>query len=182
MKKNHSVAAVFDALITQTQLRGGTPSVREISDAALAVAHLAAAYTEVRKQAAIAGMSMALAKAIENADSALSAVHGVFDPRRLPAPDNMGFFCHPDIPGEDERDDVPAMLKALGYAVALVSMESDAPDLADAWGDFEDMTAPMRWTPTPPDGGGWFLVAKYDTEDGPHAMFVRAISDHSATA
>jgi hypothetical protein len=42
MSKNHSVAQVFDALIKQTQQRGGCPSVREISDAALAVANVGA--------------------------------------------------------------------------------------------------------------------------------------------
>lgn len=74
MSNNHSVASIFDALIKQTQQRGGSPSVREISDAALAVDSLVAAYTEVRAHAVQAGMSSALAKAIENADAALAVV------------------------------------------------------------------------------------------------------------
>lgn len=76
MSKNHSVAEVFDALLKQTQQRGGSPSVREISDAALAVAGLVAAYTEVRAYAVEAGMSQTLARAIENADAALAVVEG----------------------------------------------------------------------------------------------------------
>ena len=76
MSKNHSVAEVFDALIKQTQQRGGSPSVREVSDAALAVASLVAAYTEVRAYAVEAGMSHALARAIENADAAMAVVEG----------------------------------------------------------------------------------------------------------
>lgn len=76
MSKPHSVAEVLDALIKQTQQRGGSPSVREISDAALAVANLVAAYTEVRAHAVEAGMSQSLARAIESADAALAVVEG----------------------------------------------------------------------------------------------------------
>ena len=76
-KKRHAVSKVFDALIEQTRQRGGSPSVREISDAAQAVADFVAAYTEVRAQAVQAGMSPALAKAIEIADSALLSVQPV---------------------------------------------------------------------------------------------------------
>lgn len=76
MAAKHSVAEVFDALIAQTQRRGGSPSVREISDAALAVANLVAAYSEVRAFAVEAGMSQALAQAIEKADSAVALVEG----------------------------------------------------------------------------------------------------------
>ena len=97
----------------------------------------------------------------------------MFEPAKLPAPDEMGFFFHPDIPGEEETDDVHALCKALGFDAAAVAMEDDAPELSDDWSESEDITAPTRWTPTPPAGEGWMLVAKYDTEDGPHAMFVR---------
>ncbi len=74
MTTKHSVAEVFDALIEQTRQRGGSPSVREISDAALAVANLVAAYSEVRAFAVEAGMSQALAQAIEKADAAVAVV------------------------------------------------------------------------------------------------------------
>lgn len=76
MIKTHSVAEVFDALIEQTQQRGGCPGVREISDSALAVANLVAAYSEVRACAVAAGMSEALANAIRNADAAIAVVEG----------------------------------------------------------------------------------------------------------
>lgn len=76
MTEKHSVAEVFDALIEQTRQRGGSPCVREISDAALAVANLVAAYSEVRAFAVEAGMSHALARAIEKADSAAAQVEG----------------------------------------------------------------------------------------------------------
>lgn len=96
----------------------------------------------------------------------------MFEPEKLPAQDEMGFFFHPDIPGEEEGDDVRALCLALGFDAKSVAMEDDNPALADEWAA-EDMTAPTRWNPTPPTGDGWQLVAKYDTEDGPAAMFVR---------
>jgi hypothetical protein len=99
----------------------------------------------------------------------------MFEQRRLPQPDEMGFFFHPDIPGKDESDNVRELCKALGFDVAVVDMEGDNEQLADAWHEDEDLTAATRWTPTPPNGEGWALIAKFDTEDGPHAMFVRPI-------
>lgn len=104
----------------------------------------------------------------------------MFEATRLPPPDENGFFCHPDVPGEDEGDDVHALCAGLGFDAAAVDMESDAPELSDAWHDAEDMTAAARWTPTPPEGAGWMLVAKYDTEDGPQAMFVRPNAGNNA--
>jgi hypothetical protein len=100
----------------------------------------------------------------------------MFEEIRTPTPDEYGFFCHPDVPGEEESDDVRALCNALGFDAAAVDMESDAPELSDSWHENDDMTAPTRWTPTPPAGYGWILVAKYDTEDGPGAMFVRPTS------
>ena len=97
----------------------------------------------------------------------------MFEPEKLPAPDEYGLFFHPDIPGKDEGDDIRALCRDLGFDVGVLSMEYDAPALVDECMESEDMAAATRWKPTPPDGDGWMLVAKYDTEDGPYAMFVR---------
>jgi hypothetical protein len=100
----------------------------------------------------------------------------MFEIERLPAPDNMGFFFHPDIPGNDESDDVVALCKQIGFQAAFVSMDSDAPDdVIDAYGNGDIAACSAAWTPTKPDGDGWLLVAKYDTEDGLVAMFVRCM-------
>lgn len=100
----------------------------------------------------------------------------LFDLARLPPPDEMGFFMHPDIPGEEESDDVRAMMHALGFEISGVSFEFDAPDeLVEVYFEHDDLTAPTLWTPTPPDGDGWILIGKYDTDDGPMAMFIRKI-------
>lgn len=99
----------------------------------------------------------------------------MFDPARLPPPDEMGFFFHPDIPGEDEDDDVRALCRSAGFETAVLTMDLDAPELSDAWHD-DDMSAPTRWHPTLAPENTWQLVAKFDTEDGPCALFVRPIA------
>lgn len=104
----------------------------------------------------------------------------MFEPEKLSQPDEYGYFFHPDIPGEDEGDDVRAMCRELGFEVAVVEFEYDAPqELHDAYYEKEDQSAVGRWNPTPPEGDGWQLVAKYDTEDGPCAMFVQPIPSAS---
>lgn len=100
----------------------------------------------------------------------------MFEPEKLPAPDEMGFFFHPDIPGEEESDDVKALFRAMGFEAAAVFMSDDEPDLYDEWNETEELTAALRWVPMPPNGDGWIIVAKFDTEDGPCAMFVRPVS------
>lgn len=100
----------------------------------------------------------------------------MFEPEKLPAPDESGFFLHPDIPGESEDEDVCRLCLEQGYEAAAVAMDTDAPDLADCYFENEDESAVSRWVPTEPLGKGWLLVAKYDTEDGPCAMFVRPLA------
>ncbi len=104
-----------------------------------------------------------------------------FDPMRLPEPDSLGFFMHPDVPGEEEDDDVAAMLREIGFEFSTVCFDIDADETdADAWFD-DDLTTDemkaimVRWNPTNPPGDGWILVSKYDTESGPLALFVRPI-------
>lgn len=67
-----NLAKLFDALIEQTRQRGGSPSVRNISDAALAVQQVLGCYTELREQAVQPGMSHGLARAVEAMDAAVA--------------------------------------------------------------------------------------------------------------
>lgn len=101
----------------------------------------------------------------------------MFEPERLPQPDGQGFFSHPDIPDTGETaGPLIGALREAGFETEFVAMFGDAPEaLCDAYSESTDLTAPSRWTPTPPQGWHWHLVAKYDTEDGPYAMFVRPI-------
>lgn len=106
----------------------------------------------------------------------------MFDPEKLPPPDESGYFIHPDIPGEEESDDVRALCRDLGYDVAVVEFEYDAGDpLHHDYYEREDETAVGRWTPTPPAGDGWTLVAKYDADGGPCAFFVRPLTVDALT-
>ncbi len=68
-----SVPKIFDALIEQTRLRGGCPSVNNISHAAIVCDNIVACWAEVREHAIAAGMSLALAQAIEAMDSAVDS-------------------------------------------------------------------------------------------------------------
>lgn len=105
----------------------------------------------------------------------------MFEPERLTPADQYGYFHHPDIPGEEEGDDVRALCRELGYEVAVVEFEYDAPDaIRDDYYEREDETAVARWTPTAPDDDGWLLVAKYGTESGPCALFVRPLASAPA--
>ena len=68
------------------------------------------------------------------------------------------------------------MCRNLGYDLAKVAFEDDASlDLLTAYFEEADPTAVSRWSPTAPAGSDWLLVAKYDTEDGPWALFVQKI-------
>jgi predicted RNase H-like HicB family nuclease len=96
-----------------------------------------------------------------------------FDASMLPAPDEMGFFYHPDLPDTGEDESILPYIQRMGFEASFLFMEHDAPqELNDAWYDGEQ-SAPTKWVPSVPEGEGWLLAAKYDTEDGPCAMFVR---------
>ena len=91
---------------------------------------------------------------------------------KLSPPDRNGFFIHPDIP-----DDVLAwegFFEENGFATALVKFTEDAP-LQDAFfrSILRSYASVADWTPTPPQGEGWQLVARYDTEKGPMSLFAR---------
>lgn len=111
----------------------------------------------------------------------------LFDPQRLPEPDELGFFAHPDIPGDEESDDVAALLVAIGFQFRAVEFEFDAADddvhlwfMPNVSAMTEDMKAIIeRWKPTVPPGDGWILVSKFDTESGPFALFVRPMQSEA---
>lgn len=90
--------------------------------------------------------------------------------------DENGHLAHPDIPICDEGVRYDDMLAVFGIEAAFVSMESDVmPDIMDRYFDSNSPDCSF-WTPTPPEGDGWMLLEIYDTEDGPYAIFGRAMS------
>ena len=75
-----------------------------------------------------------------------------------------GEYHHPDMPlfYEGDETNYKAWLDAQGLSMQMVWMEADgAPSVV------------TDWQPTSPDGDGWFVLAIFDTEDGPVAHFAR---------
>lgn len=95
----------------------------------------------------------------------------MFEPERLPPRGEDGYVLHPDVP--DLEDESWAALKE---ACAKLGWDADyvhGDEIVDK--DTGDYDA-REWQPEPPAGRSnrpWTLVAIYDTEDGPCAMFVR---------
>lgn len=87
--------------------------------------------------------------------------------------DDIGHWYHPHLPDCDEGVHYGDLLAVFGMEVATVAMEGDATEeVAERY--FEQGGPDCSdWTPTPPEGEGWTLLAIFDTEDGPHAMFAR---------
>lgn len=95
----------------------------------------------------------------------------MFAPERLPPRDESGFTMHPDVPEREEES-----WEATASACAALGWEADyvcGDELVDPNTLEYDVTT---WNPEPPAGHQtrpWTLVAIYDSEDGPCAMFVR---------
>lgn len=91
-----------------------------------------------------------------------------------------GSYYHPalaSLPDTDESAEAfTAWLAECGVQAASIWMEWDAPDLHWRFvaGD-GDPIALVDWQPTVPPGDGWFLLAIFDTEDGPVAHYVRPV-------
>ena len=104
----------------------------------------------------------------------------LFDAARMPPRDADGYVWHPDLDERfqhDEWEEYVDLKKfhAVGFQMTTVAFEYDATEemLKLYYEDGEPGC--NSWTPTVPDGEGWQLIAVYDSEDGPHAMFVRSI-------
>lgn len=96
----------------------------------------------------------------------------LFDPARLPPPDDEGWFSHPDLGplfGDDEitQDEAATRLEKRGWESCYVDGADVATD--EETGEYTG----LPWEPERPQGEGWLLVSVFDTEDGPYALFVR---------
>lgn len=87
--------------------------------------------------------------------------------------DSLGHWYHPHLPDCDEGISYGDLLAVFGMEVTSVGMDGDAPE--DVAKRYFEQGGPdcSDWTPTPPEGDGWALLAIFDTEDGPHALFAR---------
>lgn len=114
----------------------------------------------------------------------------IIQSKDMPAPDQLvryedGTIAPAMFHYSTEGCDPNAIAQEAGFEIGYTSLENDE-NGEDAWDAYERITeaapdAPAieevfdMWTPTPPDGG-WKLVGKHDTEDGPMAVFVRPIT------
>lgn len=93
--------------------------------------------------------------------------------------DANGWWLHPDAPWE-AVDEQPfgEFFHRYGYSGCAVHLqyemdEDQEPLLSYMEQGSTDISA---WTPTPPTGDGWFLLAICDGEDGPFAYYLRRLS------
>ncbi|GEM_PF-2524242 len=121
----------------------------------------------------------ALESALAQADASPKGVsdpwRGLYAPERAPTRDEYGCFYHPDIPSwDDEREEsIAPLLKAQGFDLQCVP--GDFSDEAMEEGGERYWQEMREWSPEPV-GDGWRLVAIYDTEDRPYAMFVKPLA------
>ncbi|AST86256.1 hypothetical protein CIG66_07170 [Ralstonia pseudosolanacearum] len=86
--------------------------------------------------------------------------------------DAYGWLDHPALPICDEGVRFDTLLDAFGLETYFRAMDGDvSPEEYDRY--YDEQGGCAGWTPTPPEGDGWRLLAIYDTEDGPYAMFAR---------
>lgn len=89
--------------------------------------------------------------------------------------DEVGQWTHPAVPlfDEGQEGEYRAWLEANGLEIDYKMLESEPEHpLYDAW--FENSEHNMStWTPTQPDGAGWFTLSIHDTEDGPIWVWAR---------
>lgn len=107
----------------------------------------------------------------------------LFDPARLPARDADGHVFHPDL--ELERWEHPDLgeeyfstdaFNAAGWEARWVELEYDVDDDHPAYINWQEGSIDYSaWNPSAPEGEGWLLVAVYDSESSPAAMFVRPL-------
>lgn len=115
-------------------------------------------------------------------------------PERMPSRDENGFVQHPDLDNllidppegaEEDNAELPldaAKFRNAGYDWAGVAMDAQLAEDHPAWHRYFTLGEPncSGWEPDPPPGDGWRLVAIWDTEDGPQAMFVRPLTEAAA--
>ncbi len=106
-----------------------------------------------------------------------------FDPQRLPGPNEWGLFMHPDVPCADDEKGLDLAINAMGFESIQLRFDCDAKHEnylrwfgSSSYHTEESMKEIMdAWNPTCPDGDGWILAGKFDTDDEPVALFVRKI-------
>ncbi|CAB3754153.1 hypothetical protein [Paraburkholderia humisilvae] len=93
--------------------------------------------------------------------------------------DEDGMMGHPALPDLDEDVGIVEFLMAFGIQAAFVMMERDAPETYQRWTACNSANC-SDWEPGRPEGEDWLLIAIYDSNDGPCALYVRDLKrEHS---
>jgi hypothetical protein len=95
--------------------------------------------------------------------------------------DENGWWSHPGIPNFDEdAKSFGAWIKAVGLETTYKTLESEGED-HPAYVSYFALEDPSfaAWTPTPPEGEGWFTFSIHDTEDGPVWAWARPLAAQS---
>lgn len=97
----------------------------------------------------------------------------------------LGYYCHPTFDlywtkkfGQAEgcsAEEWQELKTYFGIEVCTVDMEHDLDESSQVYKDFFEKGGcdVSGWTPSTPNGDGWFLLSINDTEDGPIAMWAR---------
>ncbi len=88
--------------------------------------------------------------------------------------DDNGFWTHPAWPLTDDEEGIPNLwFEERGLQLKVVEFEYDAEE--EIQEKYYETGAPdcSAWTPTIPEGEGWFVFSVHDTESGPVCVFVR---------
>lgn len=105
----------------------------------------------------------------------------MFQPEEI-VRDNYGFWIHSVLKPLDEGDRIEDLPEAEGMEFSYIAFEDDAsPEIQQMYEDGCNMSKPniswtdaiKAWHPEENLGDGWFLIAIYDTEDGPYSAFAR---------
>lgn len=108
-------------------------------------------------------------------------IRPLFDPSVMPARDEDGMCCHPDLKSDrwnmDDNEEAydRAKFAAAGFEIEFIEFEYDASEeLLKVWLDDGEANV-VGWTPSVPKGDGWVLAGIWDAEDGPIAFYVREV-------
>ncbi|MDF3822374.1 hypothetical protein P3G55_20905 [Leptospira sp. 96542] len=90
--------------------------------------------------------------------------------------DEQGWWMHPNLPLTDEDISMASLLAVFHIDTAYVDLESDRGASEAVKARYFDNGEPdvSGWTPTPPLGEGWMLLAIFDNENGVFALYGRS--------
>ena len=96
-----------------------------------------------------------------------------------PARDKSGYYCHPAVPDFDEDPNAIANWVYEQQLTINTQLLFDEPTDSEAFDNyFNQGGGAEKWQPDAPAGDGWFMLALFDTDDGPVCWWARHNFDH----